>query len=272
MTTPTTDPRSAAPRNPTDTPVARPLWSELASIPEVVAGLPGGFLAAAAAPIGSSRAVLVIPGFVTGDAVTVTLRTFLRSLGHRPSGWGLGLNVGASHHIAAGVDRLLQDMAQRHSTTVDIVGWSAGGVFGRILAQNRPELVGQVISLGSPIRLRPQQTNIGWLQDLVSRLFVTVPRHIDVDRVPVPSTTVWTRGDGVVPADLCRQTIGPNAEAVQVRGTHSALAFNPAVQYLIADRLAQHPGEWRPFAPTGMARWWYPSLENETIDATTHDD
>ena len=122
--------------------------------PETMLSGPGMALAAALAPKGVARPVMVLPGFTTGDVSTLPLRGFLRALGHRPSGWGLGINVGVADHIAVGIDRLLQEMAQRYGTTIDIVGWSAGGLLGRLLAQNRREMVGQVISLGSPIRLR----------------------------------------------------------------------------------------------------------------------
>lgn len=247
---------------------ARPLATEAMTVPELLVTGPGAVVAALAAPPGGTRPVLVLPGFVTGDVTTLPLRAFLRSLGHRPAGWGLGINVGVADHIAGGLDRLLLELAHRHGSTIDIVGWSAGGLLGRLLAQHRRELVGQVISLGSPVRLRTGDSNIGLLQEIAGRLFVPTPPHIDVDHIPVPSTTIWTDQDGVVPGVLCRQTPGPNAENVQVRGTHCGLATNPSVMYAIADRLAQRPGEWRPFAPRPGLRWWYPSLEQEVNDAS----
>ena len=252
---------SAAPR-------ARPIWTELFTAPELLLTVPGGAVAALATPTGGTRPVLVLPGFVTGDLTTAPLRAFLRSLGHRPFGWGLGLNVGVADHIAAGLDRLIQELAHRHGSTIDIVGWSAGGMLGRLLAQHRQELVGQVISLGSPIRLSTGDSNIGLLQEIAGHLFVPTPPRIDVDRIPVPSTTIWSKQDGVVPGMLCRQTPGPTAECVEVRGTHLGLATNPAVMYAIADRLAQQPGAWRPFTPHRRLRWWYPSLEQESSDAS----
>jgi pimeloyl-ACP methyl ester carboxylesterase len=234
---------------------AKPLWTEVFTGAEWLVGVPGAVVAAFSAPPGGSRPVLVLPGFVGGDATTLPLRAFLRTIGHRPTGWGLGVNVGFADHIASGIDQLLQRLAHRHRSTVDIVGWSAGGMIGRLLAQHRRELVGQVISLGSPTRLRTGETNITALQDLAGRFFVPTPPKIDVDHVPVPSTTVWTAQDGVVPGRLCRQTPRP-----QVRGTHLGLGTNPSVLYLVADRLAQRPGDWRPFEPPKALRWWYPSI------------
>ncbi len=254
-----------------DVPRARPIWAEALTGPELLIALPGAALAAVAAPLGGARPVLVLPGFVTGDVTTAPLRGFLRSLGHRPSGWGLGLNVGVADHIAGGLDRLIQELAHKHGSTIDIVGWSAGGLLGRLLAQHRRELVGQVISLGSPIRLKTGDSNIGLLQEIAGHLFVPTPPRIDVDEIPVPSTTIWTKHDGIVPGDLCRQTPGPIAECVEVRGTHLGLATNPSVMYVVADRLAQRPGDWHPFTPHRRLRWWYPSLEQESPDAPADD-
>lgn len=243
---------------------AKPLWREVLSVPEILTSGPGMMVAAGAAPTGASRPVLVIPGFVTGDITTLPLRAFLRSLGHRPSGWGLGVNVGVAAHIAVGLDRMLVELAHRHGTTIDIVGWSAGGIMGRLLALHRTELVGQVISLGSPIELRPTDHNLGPIQAVTEQLFVTAPPHLDVHTIPVPSTTIWTDGDGVVPGRLCSQAIDERSESIEVRGTHMGLGTNPAALLVVADRLAQ-ARPWRPFVPPRRLRWWYPSIDNHQI-------
>lgn len=228
-------------------------------------GMVGWSATAAAylAPLGPPRPVLVLPGFVSGDSATLALRLFLRSIGHRPHGWGLGLNVGASHHLADGVDRTLRNLYHEHGEPVDIVGWSAGGILGRVLASHRSEMVRQVISLGSPINMQSHQTNIGGLQKVFGRFFLEPPRRFDLDRVPVPSTTVWTRTDGVVPGLACRQTIRHEAEVVQVKGSHIGLGANPAVFYLIADRLALPRGHWHPFDPPDRLKRLYPTIEND---------
>lgn len=240
-----------------------PLAFELRAFPEFgTIGLTGT-AAAFVSPMGTPRPVLVLPGFVTGDSATLPLRVFLRSIGHRPAGWGLGINVGASHHIAEGVDRTLRDLAQKYQEPIDIVGWSAGGILGRVLASHRPELVRQVISLGSPINMQSDQTNIGYLQELSAKLFLSMPRRFDLDRVPVPSTAIWTKSDGVVPGVACRQTIRHEAEVVEVFGSHSGLGANSTVFYVIADRLAQPRSAWRPFDPPDVLRRLYGSIENE---------
>lgn len=244
---------------------ARPvrLLRELRALPELglfAATAPGmAFLA----PTGPPRPVLVLPGFVSSDTATLPLRAFLRAIGHRPRGWRLGLNVGPAEHVAAGVDRALKELADEWGCPVDIVGWSLGGIYGRILASHRPDHVRQVISLGSPVRMHASQTNIEQLFRRMGALwgFTSSPRRIDLDRVPVPSTTVWTRTDGVVPGTACRQTPRPRAEAIEVYGSHTGLGHNASVHYLVADRLALPADEWRPFEPPSMLGWLYPTIE-----------
>lgn len=239
-----------------------PLLGEFRAIGEFATVAATGSLAAYLAPIGPPRPVLVIPGLITGDTATLPIRAFLRSIGHRPHGWGQGLNVGPANHSAEGVDNLLTELFERYQTPIDIVGWSAGGVFGRVLASHRSEMVRQVISLGSPIRLRTDETNISGVSEFLSRFYMKGPSTIDVDRIPVPSTTVWTVSDGVVPPEACRQSVGDEAEVVQVRGSHTGLVANPAVFYLVADRLALPLGAWSPFDPPGKLHRLYPSIEN----------
>ncbi len=240
------------------------LWRELQVVPEMMAFPVLAGLSAIRAPRGSSRPVLVLPGFIGSDYSTVALRGYLSALGHHPHGWGIGRNVGPANHIVTGVDSLLVKLADRYEGTIDIVGWSLGGVFGRMLAFNRPELVNQVISLGSPIRLQRDQSNVNGLFELMGSWwrFSASPKKLDIDKIPVPSTAVWTRSDGVVPGPTCRQTPGPTAETIEVRGSHCGLIYNSAVLRLVADRLAQPEGEWRPFEPSAGREGLYPSIQN----------
>jgi hypothetical protein len=65
--------------------------------------------------------------------------------------------------------------------------------------------------------------------------------------MPVPSTSVYFRWDGVVDWRACLQPVGPTSENVAVHGSHLGLRHNPAVLWVVADRLAQPIGGWRPF-------------------------
>ena len=225
------------------------LLGELRALPELLASPAAGAVIAYLAPVGAPRPVLVIPGFISGDSATFTLRMFLRSLGHRPHGWGLGLNVGAAHHVAEGIDRALTELYEEYRTPIDIVGWSLGGIFGRLIAQHRPEDVRQVISMGSPLRISDPHDEVSDPIRIIGRLvgLEAQRRRHDIRRIPVPSTSIYSRHDGVVAPAACLQTPGPRSENIEVYGAHTGLGHNLAAVWVVADRLAQVDDGWAPF-------------------------
>ena len=91
--------------------------------------------------------------------------------------------------------------------------------------------------------------------------------------LPVPSTSVYSRSDGIVDWRACLQEVGPVSENVAVRGSHLGLGANAAVLWVVADRLAQPVGGWRPFRPP--ARFGLGSLypePDEPVGAARPDD
>ena len=57
--------------------------------------------------------------------------------------------------------------------------------------------------------------------------------------MPVPTTAIYSRTDGIVRWHTCIDEVGPEHENVEVRGSHSGLGHNPTVLAVIGDRLAQ---------------------------------
>ena len=76
--------------------------------------------------------------------------------------------------------------------------------------------------------------------------------------IAVPSTSIYTKSDGVVNWHQCLNRDLPQLENVEVYGSHCGLGFNPAVTFVIADRLAQTPN-WQPFKPPLALRRLYPT-------------
>jgi hypothetical protein len=74
----------------------------------------------------------------------------------------------------------------------------------------------------------------------------------------VPSTSIYSRSDGVVAWRASLQPEGPLAENVEVVGSHVGLGVHAPVLYAIADRLAQPEGAWKPFRPPWTLRAIYP--------------
>ena len=214
-------------------------------------------------PKGDGQGVLVLPGFMAGDASTGPLRSLLRDLGYDARGWNLGRNVRVDN---ARIEAMMDCLDQIHADTgrpVSIVGWSLGGVFARELAKLAPEKVRQVISLGSPISDDRGHTNARRLFEFLNG---TEPEPMQTgnfrrlaEAPPVPTTSILTRTDGVVHWRGSVQEDGPQNENIEVVASHCGLGVNPAAVFAIADRLAQPEGAWTPFAPRGLAGLMYPT-------------
>jgi pimeloyl-ACP methyl ester carboxylesterase len=188
----------------------------------------------ASSPRGDGHPVLVLPGLGGGDTSTMPMRWFLDRLGYRTSGWGMGRNTGLSRRGSAELRDRIIALTDEHGRRVSLVGWSLGGVYATALARSAPHLVRGVITLGSPLSGRP-------------------PTPADI-----PTTSVYSRSDSIVPWRSSIISTGALRENVEVRGSHLGLGHNPPVLVVVADRLAQREGSWRPFVAQAWSRRWIP--------------
>jgi pimeloyl-ACP methyl ester carboxylesterase len=227
----------------------------------------GMFVAAAPmlrrAPRGDGHPVLVLPGLMAADTSTRPLRRYLRSLGYHVHGWRLGRNIGPTPEAVEGMGARLDDLLERHGRKISVIGWSLGGIYAREIARRRPDDVRQVITLGSPIRMQSQS------QSRATRTYQRFSRrHVEGlgrrvtegphQTVSVPATSIYSKLDGIVSWRACLDDVGPLSENVAVIGSHVGLGHNPAALWVIADRLAQPEGSWRPFTPPRGARRLFP--------------
>ncbi len=100
---------------------------------------------------GSGLAVLLIPGLLAPDESLSLLARFLKRHGFSPRRAGIASNVDCSEREARRLEQRLERACAATGSRVAIVGQSRGGVFGRALAVRRPDLVGAVIGMGSPL-------------------------------------------------------------------------------------------------------------------------
>jgi hypothetical protein len=239
-------------------PSRRLRWMELRVGLEIGAGLAARRWLSLG-PRGDGHAVFVLPGLMAGDGSTQVLRDFLGDRGYRASGWGLGRNFGPRPGVEKAMLDTLDRMSDETGGTVSIVGWSLGGVYARALAATRPEAVRCVITLGSPIS-HPRSTTLSRLYEFTSGRPPDDAEHSRVYRPtpPVPTTSIYSRTDGIVPWQCSVEAEGPRSENIEVYGSHIGLGFNPAVQYAIGDRLAQPEGGWKRFERVGWRSVVYP--------------
>jgi pimeloyl-ACP methyl ester carboxylesterase len=213
---------------------------------------------------GDGHPVLVLPGFLADDLSTLPLRRFVRRLGYRACAWRLGRNIGPTPDVVAGLRASIDRLADVHERNVTLIGWSLGGVMARELARAQPDRVRQVISLGSPIgMLDPEQSRASRryerYRDLHHQQYRLGDRYrLDRRPLPVPSTAIYTRTDGIVAWRTCPQVVDDHSENIEVTGGHIGLGHHPAALLAIGDRLARSEGAWRPFRPPSSVRHWYP--------------
>jgi pimeloyl-ACP methyl ester carboxylesterase len=218
-------------------------------------------------PQGDNHPVLVFPGFLASSRSTRPLRQYLADLGYRAHRWKLGYNMGYSYKLHYGMRDRVTELVERYGDKISLVGWSLGGVYARELAREMPDIVRQVITMGSPFRGHPSSSNVHKIFNMFSEVpYDKMPESFLQDMAhppPVPTTALYTRGDGVVAwQSTVELSDRPDVENIHVGGAHMGLGFNPRSLIALADRLALPEGQWRPFKPPlllkPLFRNWYP--------------
>lgn len=210
-------------------------------------------------PKGDGHPVLVFPGLGANDLTTAPLRRFLDQLGYQTQAWGQGFNFGPRAGVLEQCKADLQTMYEKHGRKVSLLGWSLGGIYARELAKEMPELARCVVTLGTPFTGHPRATNAWRFFELVSGQTVSDPELMAQIRQtpPVPTTSIFSKTDGIVAWRCSVNEPGPLAENIELHASHIGLGMNPLALYALADRLAQDPEDWRPFEPKGARRWFY---------------
>lgn len=189
-----------------------------------------------------SGPVMVLPGFMADDASTWLLRRFLSSLGYSVAPWGMGVNRGRMLAYLGPLIERIEEMQAQSQEQPSLVGWSRGGTLSREIARERPDLIRQVITLGSPVRGGVQGTSIG---GMVMRQTGLTPAQINLmlqerqrREIVTPITAIYSKTDGVVSWQACIDEVNPNVTHRIVESSHVGLGFNSAVYRIVARVLA----------------------------------
>jgi triacylglycerol lipase len=195
-------------------------------------------------PAGKGRPVLLLPGLFNSDRSNLVLRAYLRRLGYRAYGWGLGRNFGV-RAIGKEGERLIERIAAIHAETgekVTLIGVSLGGIMARIAAHRRPDLVREVITVSAPFAGPPTATNV-WRQfEWLTGEKITDPavaaRLEEAARpLPVPATAIWSRSDGLVNGLICREGEGSACRDIEISSSHLFVQMKPETLRAVADVL-----------------------------------
>lgn len=222
-------------------------------------------------PAGDGHPVIMLPGMMADDRSTVPLRRFLSQKGYAVQGWNQGMNRGPRPGV---LERLFEQVHQARKDSggrkVTLIGWSLGGLYARLVANREPDLVRSVVTLAAPFTGNPHASRLEWLYELVTGHHVGEVGDFRRQYHPTPSvpcTSVFSRIDGVISWPCSIEHESETTENVQVFCNHGAMAADPTVLAVVADRLAQPEGEWRKFDLSGARAFFYGNARQSAAEA-----
>jgi pimeloyl-ACP methyl ester carboxylesterase len=200
-------------------------------------------------PEGGGEPVLLVPGFMAGDGSMWVLRNWLQRAGYRVEMTGLVFNIRYSELVAAAISIRLRALNRLLGRRVTVIGHSRGGILAKVVADRNPTAVSRVITLGSPLRdpydVHPLTMAGVRLAHALNAL--RYGRRGEVERsflqelaapARVPLVSIYSRTDGIVHWEACMR---PDADCLEVDGSHVGLAVNPHVYELLARILPSRP-------------------------------
>jgi pimeloyl-ACP methyl ester carboxylesterase len=180
----------------------------------------------------------------------------LTARGFHPAPARIGLNIGCTSTLVDRVERRLEEHAEATGRRVVLLGQSRGGALARLVAARRPELVRGLVMLGSPVldllgarlgvipiaRALARLSTLGIAGLLDNDCFGgdCYSLHSEALRAPlpesVPAVAFYSRNDAIAPWWLC---MDPYATCIEVRSTHTGMAFDPAVYAALGPILSE---------------------------------
>jgi triacylglycerol lipase len=192
--------------------------------------------------------VILIPGYGGDAAMLDGLAARLHKAGRTAS--VLALPDGATGDLRAQADVLAAQVSlalKRGAPSVDLVGYSAGGIVAAIFVAEHPTEVRRVVSIGAPLhgtalaglaaRLLPSQCPVACQQMAPDNPLLATLSAADPARTGVPWTSMWTTHDEVVnPPESARFADATNLVLQEIcaddTSAHLGLPADPLVAAL----------------------------------------
>ena len=210
--------------------------------------------AAPSEPVGP---VLLVPGYGGATAGLQVLADALRATGRQAVVVGLpGNGTGDLREAAAVLRTAVDDAVAAGAPSVDVVGFSAGGVVARLAARDGAAGLRRVVTLGSPhhgtslaalgAALAPERCPLGCRQLAPGSPLLRALNAGDETPEGPDWVSVWTARDEVVtPPESARLEGAVNVVVQDVCAgapvDHSGLVRSPVVAALVADALRPGP-------------------------------
>ncbi|MEL6983903.1 MAG: alpha/beta fold hydrolase [Actinomycetota bacterium] len=194
-----------------------------------------------AAPRGSGRTAMLLPGWKAPESSMWPIGSFLDRLGHRTTGWGLGTNQGTVEAFRDQLVERVPTLVERSGRPINLVGWSLGGVVAREVARVLPEQIHRVVTFGTPAVGGPTYTiGAASFGEEESTRIRELQEEMDVaEPIRVPITAIFTRRDAAVDWRACIDRASTDVTMVEVTSTHIGLGLDPDVWLTAARALAE---------------------------------
>jgi pimeloyl-ACP methyl ester carboxylesterase len=231
-----------------------PLWREGRTALELATLLRHPVYRSPDPDAGQGRGVLLIPGFLAGDESLRMMGEWLRRQGYVTTRAGIRTNVKCSERAHVLLETRIEELAELSGNKVSIVGHSRGGMYARVLAMRRPDLVDTVVGLGAPL-VRPldvhplvlaQVLAVGALGTIGRRDTFTLSclrgdccsQYWHDLHAPLPDsvrfTSIYSKSDGIVRWQSC---LDPDADHVEIDASHCGMAVHAGVYGQLAELL-----------------------------------
>ena len=201
---------------------------------------------------GDGHPVLIFPGLAANGSSLAPLREHCRALGYEAFDWGRGFNTGPQGDLDAWLAELASDVSRllaRHDKPATLIGWSLGGLYAREVAKLLAPRLRQVITIGTPFNAAADHSNVGWLYRALGGSVPTIDEALSRrlrTPPPLPTTSIYSRSDGVVAWQTCRHHQRVNqVQDIEVDSSHVGMGWNRNVLQVVQDRLLPGNGPWR---------------------------
>jgi pimeloyl-ACP methyl ester carboxylesterase len=214
---------------------------------------------------GDGHAVLVLPGLLTDDAGTRPLRQVLTRVGYQALPWEQGINRGPTPALMQALHDRIRRANDETGQSVSLVGWSLGGALAYALAAAHPTRIRRLITLSAPLSgSSSHATHARKAYALASGRTEATDADLQalLARAPkVPVTAITSRQDGVITWSATTLPARLRGESLLVQATHWGLPANAHACWVVAQRLGQPAGAWRPYLPSLDDTPWLPNTE-----------
>jgi pimeloyl-ACP methyl ester carboxylesterase len=185
--------------------------------------------------------IVLFPGFGSTELALRLLSGYLKAIGAEVYDWGIGKNHGYVPDLLKQMLEQVRMLSAQRATKLHLVGWSLGGYIAREVAREVPDLIGKVVTLGTPVVGGPKYTSIGamyakWGFDLDAMESDVAMR--EAKPISNEILAIYSRADNIVSWQACIDRFSYQVRHEEVNGSHLGLVVNSTAYRQLRDFLA----------------------------------